>query len=49
MDRYQNRLLLKPGDTPRFTLRLRKDDDALRCARTLAADYAAAGAAMEEE
>ena len=39
-ERYQNRLLLIPGDVPRFTLRLRKGDDPLRCAQSLVEDYA---------
>ena len=39
-ERYRNRLLLIPGDVPRFTLRLRKGDDPLRCAQSLVEDYA---------
>ena len=41
-ERYRNRLLLIPGDVPRFTLRLRKGDDPLRCAQNLVEDYARA-------
>ena len=39
-ERYRNRLLLIPGDVPRFTLRLRKGDDPLRCAQSQVEDYA---------
>ena len=45
MEKYKNRLLLTPGDVPRFTFRLRKGDDPLRAAQALVADYAEAGAA----
>ena len=43
VEKYQNRLLLTPGDVPRFTLRLRKGDDPLRTAQALVEDYEAAG------
>ena len=45
MEKYKNRLLLTPGDVPRFTFRLRKGEDPLRLAQALVADYAEAGAA----
>ena len=45
MEKYKNRLLLTPGDVPRFTFRLRKGEDPLRAAQALVADYAEAGAA----
>ncbi|NBI67092.1 transcription-repair coupling factor [Pseudoflavonifractor sp. 60] len=39
-ERYAKRLLLMPGDSPRFALRLGKNEDPLRAARHLAEDYA---------
>ena len=42
MDRYQNRLLLTPGEVPRFTFRLKKGEDALRAARQVVDDFAGA-------
>ena len=45
MEKYKNRLLLTPGDVPRFTVRLRKGEDPLRLAQALVADYGEAGAA----
>ena len=45
MEKYKNRLLLTPGDVPRFTFRLRKGEDPLRLAQALVADYGEAGAA----
>ena len=42
MDRYQNRLLLTPGEVPRFTFRLKKGEDALRDARQVVDDFAGA-------
>ena len=45
MEKYKNRLLLTPGDVPRFTFRLRKGEDPLRAAQALVADYGEAGAA----
>ena len=38
-EKYQKRLLLMPGDVPRFSLRLGKTEDPLRIARQLAEDY----------
>ena len=35
MEKYKNRLLLTPGDVPRFTFRLRKGEDPLRAAQAL--------------
>ncbi len=40
--RYVNRLVLTPGDTPRFSLRLRAGDDPLRAAQNLVDDFAKA-------
>ena len=45
VEKYKNRLLLTPGDVPRFTFRLRKGEDPLRLAQALVADYGEAGAA----
>ncbi len=39
---YQNRLLFSAGDPPCLSLRLRKGEDALRCAQKLVEDYAKA-------
>ena len=44
VEKYKNRLLLTPGDVPRFTFRLRKGEDPLRAAQALVADYGEAGA-----
>ncbi|USF27266.1 Transcription-repair-coupling factor [Firmicutes bacterium ASF500] len=41
-DGYQKRLLLMPGDTPRFSLRLAKNEDPLRAARKVVEDFAKA-------
>ncbi|NBI11911.1 transcription-repair coupling factor [Colidextribacter sp. OB.20] len=38
-EKYSKRLLLIPGDTPRFSLRLAKGEDPLRAARTVVEDY----------
>ena len=38
-EKYAKRLLLMPGDSPRFSLRLGKNDDPLRAARHLTEDY----------
>ena len=45
-DGYQKRLILMPGDTPRFSLRLAKNEDPLRAARKVVEDY---GKALETE
>ena len=41
-DGYQKRLLLMSGDTPRFSLRLAKNEDPLRAARKVVEDFAKA-------
>ena len=41
--KYEGRLLLTPGEVPRFTLRLRGGDEPLRTAQALVEDYARAG------
>ena len=41
-EKYARRLLLMPGDTPRFSFRLVKNEDPLRCARQVVEDYAKA-------
>ncbi|MCI8303229.1 MAG: transcription-repair coupling factor [Lawsonibacter sp.] len=38
-EKYAKRLLLMPGDTPRFSLRLTKNEDPLRAARQTVEDY----------
>lgn len=38
-ERYKKRLLLMPGEVPRFSLRLAKNEDPLRCARQVVEDY----------
>ena len=40
--RYVNRLVLTPGDLPRFSLRLRANDDPLRTAQNLVEDFSKA-------
>lgn len=45
-EKYKNRLLLTPGDTPRFTLRLKKEENPLRAASGLVADYSRAEGAL---
>ena len=37
--KFKDRLLLIPGDTPKFTLRLRAGDDPLRTAQALVEAY----------
>ena len=39
-EKYQKRLLLMPGDVPRFSFRLAKNEDPLRGARQVVRDYA---------
>ena len=39
-EKYKKRLLLMPGDTPRFSFRLAKNEDPLRAARHVVEDYA---------
>ena len=39
-DKYSKRLLLMPGEVPRFSFRLAKNEDPLRAARQVVADYA---------
>lgn len=39
-ENYAKRLLLMPGDAPRFALRLGKNEDSLRAARRLTEDFA---------
>ncbi len=39
-EKYAKRLLLMPGDTPRFSFRLAKNEDPLRAARQVVEDYA---------
>jgi len=39
--KYRGRLLFSPGDKPYLSLRLKKEEDTLRAARTLVEDYAA--------
>ena len=39
-EKYAKRLLLMPGDTPRFSFRLAKGEDPLRAARQVVEDYA---------
>ena len=39
MERYHKRLLLMPGEVPRFSLKLGKNEDPLRAARQLVGDY----------
>ena len=41
-DKYSKRLLLMPGEVPRFSFRLAKNEDPLRAARQVVADYARA-------
>ncbi len=41
--KFKDRLLLLPGDVPRFTLRLRSGDEPLRTAQALIAAFAALG------
>ena len=41
-EKYRKRLLLMPGDTPRFSLQLARGEDPLRAARTLVEGYSAA-------
>ncbi len=41
-EKYQKRLLLMPGEVPRFSLRLAKHEDPLRTARHMVEDYAKA-------
>ena len=41
-EKYSKRLLLMPGEAPRFSLRLAKGEDPLRAARQLVEDYAKA-------
>ncbi|RKI68599.1 transcription-repair coupling factor [bacterium 1xD42-67] len=43
-EKYAKRLLLMPGDVPRFSLRLAKNEDPLRAARHVVEDY---GKALE--
>ena len=38
-EKYRKRLVLMPGDTPRFSLRLDQGEDPLRCARNLVQAY----------
>lgn len=38
-ERYKKRLLLMPGEVPRFSLRLAKNEDPLRCARQVVEEY----------
>ena len=40
-EKYKKRLLLMPGDTPRFALKLSKGEDSLRAARNVVEAYAA--------
>ena len=40
-EKYKGRLLFSPGEKPYLSLRLKKNEDALRAARTLVEDYAA--------
>ncbi len=39
-EKYSKRMLLMPGDVPRFSFRLAKNEDPLRCARHVVEDYA---------
>ena len=39
-EKYKGRLLFSAGEKPYLSLRLKKDEDALRAARNLVADYA---------
>ena len=39
-DKYNKRLLLMPGDVPRFSFRLARGEDPLRAARQVVEDYA---------
>lgn len=39
-EKYSKRMLLMPGDAPRFSFRLAKNEDPLRCARHVVEDYA---------
>ena len=39
-EKYTKRLLLMPGDIPRFSFRLAKNEDPLRAARQVVEDYA---------
>ena len=41
-ENYAKRLLLMPGEVPRFSFRLAKNEDPLRCARHVVEDYAKA-------
>ena len=41
-EKYAKRLLLMPGEVPRFSLRLAKGEDSLRAARQVVGDYAKA-------
>lgn len=41
-EKYKKRLLLMPGEVPRFSFRLAKNEDPLRAARTVVEDYAKA-------
>ncbi len=41
-EKYAKRLLLMPGDAPRFSFRLAKNEDPLRAARHVVEDYAKA-------
>lgn len=40
LEKYQKRLVLIPGDIPRFSLALGKGEDALRAARAVVEAYA---------
>lgn len=46
-EKYRQRLLFAAGDSPHLALRLKKGDDVLRLARTVIADFAAAGEGAE--
>jgi transcription-repair coupling factor (superfamily II helicase) len=45
-EKYQKRLVLMPGEVPRFSLRLAKNEDPLRAARHVVEDY---GKSLETE
>ncbi len=45
-EKYAKRLVLIPGDSPRFSLRLAKNEDPLRAARHVVEDYARAWEAL---
>ena len=38
-EKYTKRLLLMPGEVPRFSFRLAKNEDSLRAARQVVEDY----------